>query len=135
MLRVLSVNSLEYEIAFELDELTQYAEGLYMAVLKLDSLATANVVSAVERNPVIAGDSLFSQIHWHRTPASGLRDGTFAYSPVTSATQEQIDSLASSLATSGNLFCYYERVSNPGDFSVYLIDKQQNRIVIFHLYS
>ena len=135
MLRVLSVDSLQYDVAFELDELTQYSEGLYMAVLKLDSLATANVVSAVERNPVIAADSLFSQIHWQPTPASGLRNGTFAYSPVTSATQKQIDALVSSLSTSGNLFCYYERVSNPGDFSVYLIDKRQNRIVIFHLFS
>lgn len=132
---ITSVDSLDYKIIYELNELESMNEGIYLAVIKPSEHSYKSVLSNLKKGEVIKWENdKYTKHSWLQTPSTKIDMSIFNYSPATTETKKGLEGLKSSLTKSGNYYCYFYEKDYPMNIGLYLVDTAKREIMIYQTY-
>ena len=132
---IASVDSLDYKIIYELNELESMNEGIYLAVIEPSEASFKSVLSNLKKGKVIKWENdKYTNPSWLQTPSIEIDMSIFNYSPATTETKKELDGLKSSLTASGNYYCYFYEKDYPMNIGLYLVDTAKREIMIYQTY-
>jgi hypothetical protein len=133
---ILSAEYLEYKVVYELDELKQMNEGIYLAVIELSEKSFQMILSNIQKNDTVHIDNKYIAVNWQKTPitVSDFDFSVFNYSPVTNITLKKLEEMKSNIKKSANFYFYYYEKDYPGNIGLYVVDVSHKQIKIYQTY-
>jgi hypothetical protein len=133
--QILKAEDLEYKVVYELDELKQMREGIYLAVVELSEKSFQEILSNIQNGNTIQVDKKYIAVNWKKTPITSDFDfSIFNYSPITDITQKELERMKSDIEKGGNFYFYYYEKDYPMNIGLYVVDVSQKQIKIYQTY-
>ena len=85
LFRLTLVGSIDYRIIYEMNELKEMNEGIYLAVIELSEQSFKTVLSSVQSGESIKWENdKYTEPSWLQTPSTEIDVSIFNYNPVVS---------------------------------------------------
>ena len=137
-LKICSLDSIEYDILFEYDELNKMVEGIYLTVIKPSEEDFKKILANAQQGELGSIEKNYLLIPWRKSPIDSKFDRSLInYSPIPDETGNVLQELEKVISKKGNYYTYYYDKTLPSfarNSGLYVVDMSKRQIKIYQTY-